>query len=77
MCDEQLYIAIYRSRKGYGGNCADCILCMHFSYMGQDTSFCVVSHYVVITPPPKKRFMSRVPNKLDLSIYNSGTNKCT
>jgi len=54
MCDEQLYIATYRSRKGYGGNCEDCILCMHISYMGQDTSFCVVSPYVVIFRKKKK-----------------------
>jgi hypothetical protein len=77
MCDKQLYIAICRSHKGYGGKCEDCILCMHISYMGQDTSFRVVSPYVVIFREKKTQLVSTVPNKLDLSIYNNGTNKGT
>jgi hypothetical protein len=42
MYDEQLCVTIYRSHKGYSGNCEDCILYMHISYVEQGTSFCVL-----------------------------------
>jgi radical SAM superfamily enzyme with C-terminal helix-hairpin-helix motif len=45
---EQLYIATYRSCKGYSGNCSDCIVHMRISYLGQDNSVYDVSPYVAI-----------------------------
>jgi len=45
---DELYITMYRSHKGYAGNCEDCILCMHIRYLGQDTSSYDVLPYVAI-----------------------------